>query len=151
MGAKYRNLLAQETVMPYKDPEIQKEKQREYNKKWYENNKIKHQAGVSKNKREYRRKWNAFKETLSCVKCGAQHPAIIDFHHVIRDKDKQAVNELASRGRYAAAMEETKKCIPLCANCHRVLHWDEAQEKKKRRREKKKKKKSPLGNKHKGG
>jgi predicted HNH restriction endonuclease len=37
-------------------------------------------------------------------------------------------------------MEETKKCIPLCANCHRILHWEEAKQKKLLRKAKKAKK-----------
>jgi hypothetical protein len=127
--------------MPYKDPETRREKQREYSRKWYQNNAIKKKAGSAKNRRGYRKDWLTFKSTLACVKCGAQHPAIIDFHHVIRDRTKQSVNKLASDGRYAAAREETKKCIPLCANCHRILHWTEAQEAKARRKAKRKKKK----------
>jgi predicted HNH restriction endonuclease len=39
--------------------------------------------------------------------------------------DKQSVHFLVKNYRFAAAMEEIKKCIPLCANCHRILHWEE--------------------------
>jgi hypothetical protein len=127
--------------MPYADPDKHREKRREYQKRWYQKNKVKHSAATQKNKREYRAQWNAYKATLSCTYCGAQHPAIIDFHHVIRGKDKRGVNELAKNSQFSAAMEEIKKCIPLCANCHRILHWNEAQEKKAKRQAKRKKKK----------
>lgn len=132
MGTNKSHLLAKEAVMPTKD----KEKQREYSRRWYEKNKARHIADTAKNKNRYRKNWTDFKASLSCTYCNAQHPAIIDFHHVIRDKTKQSVNRLASEGRYAAALEETKKCIPLCANCHRILHWDETQEKKAQRKAK---------------
>jgi hypothetical protein len=132
--------LEKEIVMPFKDPEKRREYQRKYNKKWYENNKDGHLTSTSSNRRRYRKQWLDFKATLSCTRCGAKHPAIIDFHHVIRDDTKQSVNRLAGDGRFAAAVEETKKCIPLCANCHRVLHWDEEQEKKAKRNAKRKKK-----------
>jgi predicted HNH restriction endonuclease len=141
MGASQSVVLAKEAVMPYKDPEKHREKRREYQKRWYEKNKAKHIAGTQKNKRENRAQWNAYKASLSCTYCGAQHPAIIDFHHVIRDKDKRAVNHLAKNAQFTAALEEVKKCIPLCANCHRILHWNEAQEKKAQRRLKKENKK----------
>jgi predicted HNH restriction endonuclease len=34
-------------------------------------------------------------------------------------------------------MEEVKKCIPLCANCHRLVHHDERQAEKALRKRKK--------------
>jgi hypothetical protein len=118
--------------MAYKDPADQ----RENTNNWYQRNKEKHKKNVAQNKRNYRQSWSTFKSTLSCVKCGAAHPAIIDFHHVVRDGTKQSVNSLASDGRYGAAYEEIKKCIPLCANCHRILHWDEHVAKKRKRKKK---------------
>jgi predicted HNH restriction endonuclease len=36
-------------------------------------------------------------------------------------------------------MEEIQKCIPLCANCHRILHWEEMQKAKRKRLKKQKK------------
>jgi hypothetical protein len=73
-----------------------------------------------------------------CSHCGTTHPSgvIIDFHHVDRT-DKQSVHFLVKNYQFAAAMEEIKKCIPLCANCHRILHWEERETYK---REKKRKK-----------
>jgi predicted HNH restriction endonuclease len=127
--------------VPFKDLEQRKARQKEYSKSWYEKNRGQHIARVAKNNRARRDKWLEFKSQLSCSKCGAKHPAIIDFHHVIRDETYRSVFRLASAGRLAAAIEETKKCIPLCANCHRILHFDETAERKRRRRKKRKKKK----------
>lgn len=121
-------------------PHNTREKQKAASDSWYQRNKEKHKANTAKNKREYRRKWTEFKASLACMHCGSQHPAIIDFHHVIRDKSKQSVNRLVGEGRFAAAMEETKKCIPLCANCHRILHWDEERAKQAVRKAKRAKK-----------
>lgn len=128
--------------MPYKDLETRKLKQREYSRNWYARNKKQHQAGVAKNKREGRERWIDFKASISCTRCGAQHPAIIDFHHVIRDKDKQSVHKLAAAGSYKKAKKEAeKKCIPLCANCHRILHFEETEINKAERAKKRKPKK----------
>ena len=112
--------------MPFKDPVIRKAKHKEYSEKWYAKNK---QRVADKNKvrkKNQRARWAAYKATKSCIKCNAKHPAIIDFHHVIRE-NKQAIPSLINARRYTAAIREAEdKCVPLCANCHRILHWDEA-------------------------
>ena len=111
--------------MPFKDLKTRKEKHKEYSKRWYEQNK---ELVLTRNrvrKDKYRKAWTKYKATKSCTKCGMSHPAVIDFHHVIRE-NKQAVPLLIRQGRYSAAIREAEdKCIPLCANCHRMLHWKE--------------------------
>lgn len=112
--------------MPYKDPKVKEAKQKIYSKTYYKKNKQSVLAKTATRKRATKRKWIAFKAKQKCYHCGAKHPAIIDFHHVIRDKTKRSVNLLVnSLHNYQAAMEEIKKCIPLCSNCHRILHWKE--------------------------
>ncbi len=131
--------------MPYADPEIRKAKSREYNKRWYEKNHKQHKASVEKNRTRYKQQWLEFKASLSCSHCGFSHPAAIDFHHVDRT-DKRSVNKLAGNNAYKAAYEEIKKCIPLCANCHRIHHYEEVQSKRtarQARRRKKKKENTP--------
>lgn len=123
--------------MAYKN----KEDQRKNTNDWYQKNKERQKAASAKNKRMYRQKWLEYKTSLSCVKCGAKHPAILDFHHVIRDPGKRSVNRLIANGAYNAVFEELKKCIPLCANCHRILHWDEELERRAARQRKAKAKK----------
>jgi len=111
--------------MPYKNPIVRAKKNAEANKRWYQKNKAKHQAGTAKNKKDYRALWVEFKSTQDCFMCGFDHPATIDFHHVIRDK-KLVVSSLIRNGSYSRAMTEViTKCIALCANCHRILHWQE--------------------------
>lgn len=69
--------------------------------------------------------WLEFKAKQVCVHCGASHPAIIDFHHVLRTSPKK-VHKLAANGAYKQAVKEAEeKCISLCSNCHRILHWNE--------------------------
>ena len=120
--------------MPYKDPEVRRIKQAIYKKRHYENNKAAHLERNARNKRNRKKEWAEFKASQKCSHCGVQHPALIDFHHIVRDGDKQSVNKLVGDGRFKRAMEEVQKCIPLCANCHRLLHWEEIQVKKKKRK-----------------
>lgn len=112
--------------MPYKNPQVKKVTQKKYSRKYYE----RHKAAVMKRnaarKAKQRKLWIKFKSQQSCKHCGAKHIAIIDFHHVIR-VNKRSVNELAMKQQNVdeAIKEATEKCIPLCSNCHRILHWKE--------------------------
>lgn len=112
--------------MPYKDKALKKAKDSLYKKAYYQRNKEAVQARVAKNKKAARDKWIEFKAQQLCSHCGATHPAIIDFHHVVRDGTQESVNRMAADNRWAAIYEEVKKCIPLCSNCHRILHWNES-------------------------
>jgi hypothetical protein len=128
-------LILRSSELPYKDPEVRKAKQRQYSKRWYEDNAAKHKAGSNRNKRRRKNLWIEFKEAQSCAHCGFSHPAVIDFHHVIRDKTYRRVNRLVANGSINQAIDEaTTKCIPLCANCHRILHWDEYAELREKRK-----------------
>lgn len=63
-----------------------------------------------------------------CLYCGETHPAVLDFHH-LQDKE-HAIGSLTNRNNLTDKIkklikEEIKKCIVLCSNCHRKLHWEE--------------------------
>jgi len=72
--------------VPYKDPEERKKKNKEYSRRWYERNKELTKQRVRANKKKNRVKWQKYKATLSCANCGFSHPAVIDFHHIIRGR-----------------------------------------------------------------
>jgi len=114
--------------MPIKD----KEKRNATNRASYHRNKEKRQKKNRENKASAKEKWKAFKSTLACVQCGQNHPATLDFHHIERHPSNRKVNKLLTNKAYLQAMEETKKCMVLCSNCHRIHHHNERLEKKKR-------------------
>lgn len=114
--------------MPFKDHATRREKQKEYSRRWYEKNRehaIKQSARV---KQDSKTKWFAYKAQQSCAHCGFSHVAVIDFHHVIHT-NKRSVNTLAVKQNNVpeAIREAEEKCIPLCSNCHRILHHLEHQ------------------------
>ena len=117
--------------MPYKDPAKKKEKQRGYSKKHYGKNSDKVKASTKKRSKELRIEWRKFKATLSCLECGANHPAILDFHHIDPEMKNDSVHKMVQAGSYKKAMEEVEQCLVLCANCHRVYHYNERQQAKK--------------------
>lgn len=59
----------------------------------------------------------------NCVKCGEDRSYVIDFHHVDpKTKEFTIIDKYRSRGD-AELENEIKKCVCLCANCHREFHW----------------------------
>jgi hypothetical protein len=124
-------------------PRRDRAKQNEYQRQWYARNKEKAKAVVTANKHKYRQRWRDYKAALKCVNCGFDQPAALDFHHVIKAPDNRAVNELLRKDAFKAAYEEIKKCVVLCANCHRVHHADERLVKKQKRKRKKAKSRQP--------
>jgi hypothetical protein len=57
-----------------------------------------------------------------CSRCGYKlHPAALEFHHV-EDKKYNISRSVRVGVSREALDKEIKKCIILCANCHRVEH-----------------------------
>ena len=60
-----------------------------------------------------------------CVRCGEDHPLLLDFHHQDPSaKENEVTKLLAAPGKYKEAQEEAQKCILLCSNCHRKEHYE---------------------------
>jgi hypothetical protein len=116
--------------MPYKDPKVRALKQKAYVNTYYEKNKATVIAASRASAKAYKDQWRDYKATLECVKCGQNHPATFDFHHIDSRTKEYSVNALVKNRAFKKAVEEVKKCIVLCANCHRIHHHDERQNKK---------------------
>ena len=111
--------------MPYKDESIRKKKHQEYSRKYYLANKEKTLTLNTANKAKHKQKWDEFKATLSCTKCGFSHTAALDFHHENPEEKEYNIHKLLGNKQFKKAYEEIKKCIVLCANCHRIHHHEE--------------------------
>ena len=70
-----------------------------------------------------------YKQSLRCAHCGHQDFRVLEFHHV-GDKDFDIGYYSSTGASKARIMAEIKKCIPLCANCHRILHYQEQHDEK---------------------
>ena len=137
MGLGRRYLLDTKTLVPYADPEWKKEYHRRKSAEHYQKNKAKVKATSKVSRKMGKAAWVIFKSTLSCTKCKCNHPAALDFHHVDPTNKLDNVFNLVSCGQFAKAYEETKKCIVLCSNCHRIHHHNERLALKLRRKKKK--------------
>jgi hypothetical protein len=101
-----------------------------YGKAHYEKNKAAYVERSNKAKKKAREQWALYKSTLACARCGENHPATFDFHHVKRDPSNIKIHRLLGDGRFKKALQEAmEKCIVLCANCHRKHHFEEDQKK----------------------
>jgi hypothetical protein len=61
-----------------------------------------------------------------CVACGGVfHPAAFDFHHLDPSKKDFSITNAFNNKTLDDIFDEAKKCILLCANCHRVEHAGE--------------------------
>jgi predicted HNH restriction endonuclease len=60
----------------------------------------------------------------SCKNCGySKNHAALEFHHVdLSTKSFQLDLRSLSNRRWSVIVEEAKKCILLCSNCHAELH-----------------------------
>ncbi len=107
-----------------------KEDQQEYQRKHYLRNKKKYLRKSKENNKRYRARNREFikryKMSVGCQECGfKKHYAALDFHHMTDDKkDNIALmsNESFSLKRIKT---EIRKCVVLCANCHRTKHCEE--------------------------
>lgn len=111
--------------MPYKDLKVKKEKNKEYSRKHYEKNREKVIASNNEAKARGKEKWDLYKSGLKCARCPENHVATLDFHHVNPEDKEYSVADLVSNKMFTKAYKEIKKCIVLCSNCHRKLHYEE--------------------------
>lgn len=111
--------------MPYKDPSVRKNKHKEYSREHYLKNRELIIGKTAEKKKQLREEWYTFKSTLKCTKCGFSHIAALDFHHTDPTQKDGNIHRFVSNGQFTKVREEIKKCIVLCANCHRVHHHQE--------------------------
>lgn len=129
-----------------------KEKLKEYSKKWNKANPEKRQEIQKKYRKKYRkqrkeyfRKWceknpdrqkrklwfrnriklRKYKLKKGCQICGYNKcPDALEFHHLNKEDKKIIGGTNTYNHKYKDIMKEIKKCILLCSNCHKELHYN---------------------------
>jgi hypothetical protein len=101
----------------------------DYHKNGFDNKGNQKYRGYCKtcaNKREMERYWDkrAFVDAqrTQCVKCGETRSYVLDFHHK-NETEKSFTIGAMKRGNKDIIQKELDKCVVLCANCHRELHY----------------------------
>lgn len=69
---------------------------------------------------------NLWEIKAKCIKCGFDHVAALDFHHRDPGQKIDTIGNLKWAGVSKETFQkELDKCDIICANCHRILHWEE--------------------------
>ena len=94
-------------------------------REWYKNNANKVKNEVTIRKKELRQWFNDYKSTKCCSECGENCIVCLDFHHIDPTDKEMDPTMMIHRGwSRERIMNEISKCIVLCANCHRKLHYN---------------------------
>ncbi len=100
--------------------------------------KLEYQRGWYKKYPERQKNWNrsrmlgliawyqSLKEGLKCCMCPESHPACLEFHHRDPEEKETEISTAIQNGWCRERiLKEIEKCEPMCANCHKKLHWAE--------------------------
>jgi len=105
------------------NPEEVRRREREY----YAKHRAQYLQTREKRRQEKILKLNEYKATLKCSMCGQSfpnHPAVMEFHHTGKDPKSETIGVIMRENPSSKRLQtELAKCIPLCANCHRRLHY----------------------------
>ena|SRR3989344_4855880 len=66
-----------------------------------------------------------YKTQRGCSKCGVTDPRVLDFHHRDENNKEFTVGYVRRSVGFERLKREIEKCEVLCANCHRILHYEE--------------------------
>lgn len=102
-------------------------KQKAYAKQHYLQNKEKYAARDKRRKDKLRKFVRRYKmlSTVVCLDCGESRWQCLEFHHRNpKEKSDMIVQMITDRVTIEKLKEEIKKCDVLCANCHRVRHYN---------------------------
>ena len=99
--------------------------QKEYRKKHYENNKDKYIQKARVYNKKVSDWFDEYKSNLTCSNCPESRWWVLDFHHLDPSEKEYSLGHLKSQGSKPKLLKEMAKCIVLCSNCHRDLHYQE--------------------------
>jgi uncharacterized protein YxeA len=104
-----------------------KDCRRSYHKEHYEKNKESYKRNL-KEKRDIARSFILnYKKISKCSKCGEDRHYTLDFHHKDKNKEFSIADSVSNGKSIESIKKEIDKCIILCSNCHRELHFLETQ------------------------
>lgn len=109
-----------------KTPEEIKEYNRKYHHKRSKQSILNKYQARKKRALDILEKVREIKKSIGCQKCGENDPICLDFHH-LNDKEFEIGISVNGHVSLARIEKEIAKCIVLCANCHRKLHYYEKQ------------------------
>lgn len=98
--------------------------QREYSREHYRKNRTQYKEWRKVYRAETKALVQEYKKSRGCSVCGETHIACLDFHHKDGEEKEFAISQMLSSQGRERVFQEIAKCVVLCANCHRKLHWE---------------------------
>jgi len=96
-----------------------------YIREHYKNNKDYYKGKAVERLKEIREWLKDLKIGLVCQKCGEDHPSCIEYHHKDPSQKDFQISKAAKLGYgKEKIVEEISKCLVVCSNCHRKIHWE---------------------------
>lgn len=86
----------------------------------------------TKGNRARAKEWyDNIKNSSCCSWCKESHPATLEFHHINPEDKLYNISTMVHKGmNLTDIFNEAAKCEILCANCHRIWHYEVEREKK---------------------
>jgi hypothetical protein len=76
-------------------------------------------------KQRIKEEYIEWKKTLKCSKCENNDYRVLEFHHRNPLEKEFTIANMVERGYSKERMNgEISKCDVLCANCHRIVHYE---------------------------
>lgn len=102
------------------------EKMRQYRRDWYSKNQEHAKEKVIERKNAIKKWFKEIKGQLRCEQCGENHPACLEFHHLNPSEKEINLSEAVAIKGWSKnkILDEIDKCVVLCSNCHKKLHWE---------------------------
>lgn len=98
---------------------------REYSQQHYRANSESYKKRILADKRKKKEFINEVKASSKCSICGESRPWCLEFHHLDgEDKDFNIGDTYRNYG-IDRLKNEMSKCIIVCANCHKDIHYKE--------------------------
>lgn len=91
-------------------------------KRHYENNRSKIIQENIERHNNNRLRFNEWKKTLSCRRCGECDVACLDFHHMDPQQKDLSIADLLGNNSFKKIAKELTKCVCVCRNCHAKIH-----------------------------
>ena len=83
-----------------------------------------HSSYMKQKYQEKKEEIQEIKSECQCAKCGDSRGYVLDFHHINPDEKENTIARMTSNNyQLDKVYDEIKKCIVLCANCHREFHY----------------------------
>ena len=103
--------------------EEKKQKRRERRHRWRVIHAEAERARVRRGGKERRDILTIYKTLMGCQICGARPKAVaLDCHHVDASQKTATLAQASASRSLRNMLVELRKCIVVCANCHRELH-----------------------------